>query len=85
MIKEKMVVVVCHIDTHEGDLSDVWFIPFVDFIKKSNKFTNKKGEKCYGFVSGRGKKNQLKLWDEYRIDRRDLANEVMEQIKKSYQ
>lgn len=74
-----MALVFCFFDTEQGDLWDyVWFVPAPDFLKMSNKL---QGGKMLGFVAGR-KKNEANKWDEYLIDKRDLANEILNQMKR---
>jgi hypothetical protein len=74
-----MAVVFCFFDTEAGNLWDyVWFIPAPDFIRHANKL--QKG-KMLGFVAGRKKKESNK-WDEYLIDKRDLANAIIGQMKR---
>jgi hypothetical protein len=74
-----IAVVFCYFDTEEGDLWDyLWFVPAPDFIKKANQLS---GGKMLGFVAGRKRKESNK-WDEYLIDKRDLANSIIRQMKR---
>jgi hypothetical protein len=74
-----MAVVFCYFDTEDGDLWDyLWFVSAPDFIKHSNKLT---GGNMLGFVAGRQKKESNK-WDNYLIDKRDLANQIIAQMKR---
>lgn len=74
-----MALVFCFFDTEQGDLWDyVWFVPAPDFLKLSNKL---QGGKMLGFVAGRKRKESNK-WDEYLIDKRDLANEILNQMNR---
>lgn len=74
-----MALIFCFFDTEEGDLWDyLWFIPAPDFIKMANSLNN---GKLYGFVAGRKKKESNK-WDKYLIDKRDLANIIISQMKR---
>ncbi|GAI41021.1 unnamed protein product, partial [marine sediment metagenome] len=74
-----MAVVFCYFDTEEGDLWDyLWFVSAPDFIKYANKLT---GRNMLGFVAGRQKKESNK-WDNYLIDKRDLANQIIAQMKR---
>ena len=74
-----MAMVFCYFDTDKGDVWDyLWFVPAPDFIKLSNKLQN---GKMLGFVAGRKKKESNK-WDQYMIDKRGLANAVIEQMKR---
>jgi hypothetical protein len=74
-----MAIVFCYFDTEAGDVWDyVWFVPAPDFIKMANKLKN--GESL-GFVAGRKKKESNK-WDNYLIDKRDLANQIIAQMKR---
>ena len=72
-----MVMVFCYFDNEKGDIERVWFVPAPVFIKKANKL---KGSR-YGFVAGFHKKKSNK-WDEYLIDKRDLADKIVEQMKR---
>ncbi|OQY68025.1 hypothetical protein B6D29_01400 [Microgenomates bacterium UTCPR1] len=74
-----MAVVFCYFDTEEGDLWDyLWFVPAPDFIKNANKLDR---GKSFGFVASRKRKESNK-WDSYLIDKRDLANRIITQIKR---
>jgi len=74
-----MALIFCYFDTEEGDLWDyLWFVPAPDFIKMANRLNN---SKLYGFVAGRKKKESNK-WDQYLIDKRDLANMIISQMKR---
>ena len=74
-----VALIFCFFDTGEGDLWDyLWFIPAPDFIKMANKL--QKGE-MLGFVAGRQKKETNK-WDQYLIDKRELANAIIGQMKR---
>lgn len=74
-----MATVFCYFDIEEGDLWDyIWFIPAPSFIKKANRLS---GGKSYGFVAGR-RRNESNKWDEYLIDKRELANLIIQQMKR---
>jgi len=74
-----MAIVFCFFDTEEGDLWDyLWFVPAPDLIKLANKLD---GGRLLGFVAGRKKKESNK-WDNYLIDKRDLANQIIAQMKR---
>ncbi len=74
-----IAVVFCFFDTEEGDLWDyLWFVPAPDFLKMANKLD---GGRLLGFVAGRKKKESNK-WDNYLIDKRDLANQIIAQMKR---
>jgi hypothetical protein len=74
-----MAIVFCFFDTEEGDLWDyLWFVPAPDFVKKANRL---KGGRLLGFVAGRKKKESNK-WDQYLIDKRDLANTIVAQMRR---
>ncbi len=74
-----MAIVFCFFDTEEGDLWDyLWFVPTPDLIKLANKLD---GGRLLGFVAGRKKKESNK-WDNYLIDKRDLANQIIAQMKR---
>jgi len=74
-----MATIFCFFDTEEGDLWDyLWFVPAPDFIKKANPLMS---GKMFGFVAGRQRKESNK-WDNYLIDKRDLANAIISQMKR---
>lgn len=74
-----VALIFCFFDTGEGDLWDyLWFVPAPDFIKMANKLN--KG-KILGFVAGR-KKKETNKWDQYLIDKRELANTIIGQMKR---
>jgi hypothetical protein len=73
-----MAFVFCLFDTAKGDIHDfVWFVPAPAFIQKAPK--DKNG--LLHFVSGKNKEDGNK-WDDFRIDKRDLAGEVKKQLKR---
>jgi len=73
-----MAFVFCLFDTAKGDIYDyVWFVPAPVFIQRAPK--DKNG--LLHFVSGKQQKDGSK-WDDFRIDKRDLAGEVMKQLKR---
>lgn len=73
-----MAFVFCLFDTEKGDVWDyVWFIPAPIFIKHAHRLDE---GRMLGFVAGRNKKESNK-WDEYLIDKRDLANQIISAIK----
>lgn len=74
-----VALIFCFFDTAEGDLWDyLWFVPAPDFIKMANKLDN---GKMLGFVAGRQRKETNK-WDQYLIDKRELANMIISQMKR---
>ncbi|MHB1276649.1 MAG: HTH domain-containing protein [Candidatus Humimicrobiaceae bacterium] len=74
-----MAAVYCYFNTEEGDLWDyLWFVSAPDFIKNANKLNN---GIMLGFVAGRQKKESNK-WDNYLIDKRVLANQIIAQMKR---
>jgi hypothetical protein len=74
-----MAIIFCFFDTEEGDIWDyLWFVPSPDFLKMANKLDN---GKLLGFVAGRKKKESNK-WDNYLIDKRNLANQIIAQMKR---
>ncbi|HAT9397970.1 HTH domain-containing protein [Legionella pneumophila] len=73
-----MAFVFCLFDTEKGDVWDyVWFIPAPAFIKHAHRLDE---GRMLGFVAGRNKKESNK-WDEYLIDKRDLANQIISAMK----
>ena len=63
----------------KGDIWEyLWFVPAPDFLKMANKLD---GGKSLGFVAGRKRKDSNK-WDSYLIDKRDLANQIIAQMKR---
>lgn len=74
-----VALIFCFFDTSEGDLWDyLWFVPAPDFIKMAN---NLNSGKMLGFVAGR-KKKETNKWDQYLIDKRELANMIIGQMKR---
>lgn len=76
----KSFVVFCLIDTEEMDMWDyLWLIPTPEFVKLASY--QKKTDR-YVFVSGltRRESNQ---WNRYLIDKRDLANQIIAQMKRA--
>lgn len=74
-----VALIFCFFDTSDGDLWDyLWFVPAPDFIKMANKLDN---GKMLGFVAGR-KKKETNKWDQYLIDKRDLANAIIGQMRR---
>lgn len=72
-------VVFCFFDTEDGDLWDyLWFVPAPDLLKAANQLD---GGRLLGFVAGRKRKESNK-WDSYLIDKRDLANQIIAQMKR---
>lgn len=72
-------IIFCYFDIEQGDLWNyLWFVPAPNFVKMANKLD---GGKMLGFVAGRKKKESNK-WDEYLIDKRDLANAIINQMKR---
>ena len=75
-------VIFCFFDTEEGDLWNyLWFIPAPDLIKNAPLINNKKYGPMYSFVSGRQRRETNK-WDSFLIDKRDLANVIIAQMKR---
>ena len=76
--KYSMAFVFCLFDTAKGDVHDfVWFVPAPDFAKMATK--DKNG--LLSFVAGKQKNNGNK-WDEFMIDKRDLASTVIKQLER---
>lgn len=76
----QMSFVFCFFDTEKGDVWDyVWFVPAPDFVRLANKL---QGGQMYGFVAGR-QRNETNKWDSYLIDKRDLANSIIMQLKRT--
>lgn len=74
-----MAAIFCFFDTEGGDLWEyLWFVPAPEFLKMANKLND---GKLLGFVAGR-KKNNSNKWDNYLIDKRDLANQIIAQMKR---
>lgn len=72
-------VVFCFFDTEEGDLwSYLWFVPAPDLLKHANQLDR---GRLLGFVAGRKRKESNK-WDNFLIDKRDLANQIIAQMKR---
>lgn len=76
-----MAIVFCFFDTEEGDVWDyVWFVPAPDFMKKSRAVQYQDG-RAYSFVAGK-KHRESNKWDQYLIDKRDLANAILAQMRR---
>ena len=74
-----MANIFCVFDTEEGDLWDfLWFVPTPDLIKLATRSHN---GKLLRFVAGRTRRDSNK-WDKYLIDKRDLANQIIAQMKR---
>ena len=74
-----MALVFCYFDTDKGDIWDyLWFISAPEFLKMANRLQS---GKMLGFVAGRKKKESNK-WDQYLIDKRDLANAIIKQMSR---
>jgi len=74
-----MAMVFCYFDTEEGDIWNyLWFVSGPDFVKMANKLQS---GKMLGFVAGRKKKESNK-WDQYLIDKRELANAIIGQMSR---
>lgn len=72
-------VIFCYFDIEKGDLWDyLWFIPAPTFAKSAHKLDN---GRAFGFVAGR-QKRQTNKWDEHLIDKRDLANQILAQMRR---
>ena len=74
-----MAVVFCYFYTEEGDLwGYLWFVPAPDFRKLATKSD---GGRSLTFVAGRKKKESNK-WDDFLIEKKDLANKIIAQMKR---
>lgn len=74
-----MGLVICMFDIEAGDIWDyVWFIPAPDFLRLA---TPKTDESVLRFISGKNTGREGK-WDDYLIDKRDLADAMLAQMKK---
>lgn len=74
-----MAMVFCFFDTIDGDLwESLWFIPAPDFKLHANRLD---GGNRLGFVAGR-RRNEDNKWDSYLIDKRDLANKIIQQMSR---
>ena len=75
-------IVFCFFDEDEGGLWDyLWFIPTPEFIKIASVVNNKKYGPLYSFVAGRSRRG-TNQWDRFLIDKRDLANGIIAQMKR---
>lgn len=78
--RKNLGIVFCVFDTEEGEMGDfLWFMPATDFTKKAPEL-KKYGE--YAFTAGRQQRETNK-WNDYLIDKRDLAGQIILQMKKS--
>lgn len=76
-----MAVIFCFFDTQKGDIWDyLWLIPAPDFIEKANRLEN---GRLLCFVSGMSKERESNKWNKYLIDKKDLANRIIELKKKA--
>lgn len=74
-----MGLVICMFDIEEGDIWDyVWFIPAPDFLRLAY---GKPGADHLRFISGKNTGREGR-WDPYLIDKRDLANKLLEQMQR---
>jgi hypothetical protein len=74
-------LIFCYFDTEKGDLWDyLWFIPAPALTKLAHKLN---GGQSFGFVAGRQKRESNK-WDDYLIDKRELANQILAQMKRTF-
>jgi len=64
-----MAFIFCIFDIDKGEFSDLWFVPAKDFINSPNK---SKDGKILRFARGNNK------WDEFLIDKKELANKIRE-------
>jgi hypothetical protein len=77
--RKNLGIVFCTFNTEEGEMNDfLWFIPANDFIKGANYL---KGYDEYAFTAGREQRETNK-WNEYLIDKRDLGNQIIAQMKR---
>lgn len=75
-------IVFCFFDEDEGNLWDyLWFIPTPEFIKQARIVHTKKQGDLYNFVAGRSRRAS-NIWEKYLIDKRDLANQIIAQMKR---
>ncbi len=73
-------VIFCYFDIDKGDIWDyLWFVPAPSFVKLANKLND---GQSFGFVAGRQKKESNK-WDDFLIDKRDLANQIHAQMRRT--
>lgn len=74
-----MGIVVCMFDVEAADIWDyVWFIPAPDFIAKANGKTD---DETLRFISGKNLE-RMGTWADYLIQKQDLANKLIEQMRK---
>ena len=76
--KKNLGIVFCVFNTEEGEMVNfLWFIPAQKFLRNGTKLKNG----LIGFVAGR-KQKETNKWNEYLIDKRDLANVIIGHMKK---
>jgi hypothetical protein len=74
-------IIFCYFDLEVGDLWDyLWFIPAPALKKLAHKIHD---GQSFGFVAGRQRRESNK-WDDYLIDKRDLANQILAQMKRTF-
>lgn len=77
--KNNFAIIFCFFDTMKGDVWDyLWVIPGSEFMKNARNLN--KNERLL-FVSGTDPKKLSNKWNKYLIDKRDLANKIIEQMK----
>lgn len=77
--EKSMIMIFCLFDTNQGDIWDyLWLVPAREFIKKANLL--EKGVRLC-FVSGKKRERKSNKWNEYLIDKRDLANTIIKKMK----
>lgn len=78
-----MAFVFCFFDVEKGDLWDyLWFVPAPDLIKHATLLENAKMGTMYSFVGSRNDSERERKWEDFLIDKRGLANEIIAQLKR---
>lgn len=75
-----MAMVFCYFDTRKGDLDSVWFVPALDFLKK----TSERKDGLLGFVAGRKQGKESNKWNSYHLkEKHQLAGRIISQMAKN--
>ena len=76
--KNNFAIIFCFFDTMKGDIWDyLWLVPGSEFIKNARSLN--KNERLL-FVSGTDPKKISNKWIKYLIDKRDLANKIIDMM-----
>lgn len=77
-LADQLAIVFCLFDTSTGDIGNVWFVPARDFLKHGKRINGGRIQFVAGLTGNKGNK-----WGDYLIDKRGLADKIVEHMKKS--